>query len=137
MPFDKVYYISKLNFIDHTFNYIFNNDIKHQESATNFDHMGYFRIKYFYIPLEYQIVFENDRNNFVIDILDNEGAKTSLYRIIKFVNVLTNENVKIAILLLKNVLDNGNITFYIYKNHKVYKKLNGKYERVDNWYGLK
>lgn len=137
MRFDKLYYRLKINFIDHTFNNIFKNDIKGQETVADFNHMGYFRIKYLYIPLGYELLFENDRNNFVIDISDHEGAKTSLYRIIKFANILTNKNIKTAILLLKDVLDRGHINFYIYKNHKVYKKLDGKYKRVNNWYELK
>lgn len=48
--------------------------------------MGFFEAKYKYLPLEYDIILENDRGVFSIEIYDNEGAHNLLYRIKKYDN---------------------------------------------------
>lgn len=98
----------------------------------NIEHMGYFQIRYKFLPFQYDLVFENDRNKFVIDIFDDEGAKTTLYRIVNFKNGLSTENIKEAILKLEKVLEQDDISFYIHINQKLYRKIGGEYKRVKN-----
>jgi len=101
------------------------------------EHMGYFKIQYKYLPLQYDIVFENERDRFVIDIFDEEGARNSLFRITKFNNELAVENIYESIVKLKKVLEEGNMCFYIQQNEKLYRKFQGEYKRVKNLYKLR
>lgn len=101
--------------------------IKKQEA---FDCMGYFKIEYKYIPSEYNIFFESERNVFCIDIYDEEGAKNSLYRIEKFQNETEIRNIEKAIQKLKNVLKNNDFCLYITRGGKLYRKKNHQYKRV-------
>lgn len=101
--------------------------VKREEA---FHHMGYFRIEYQYIPLHYTIVFESDRNVFVIDIFDEEGAKSTLYGIEHFQNETNKKNVQTAVSLLRKVLRKNDFYFYITKNEKLYRKKNKEYKRI-------
>ena len=63
------------------FSDIFGKDIFLTEKQIAVEHMGFFKIKYRYLPLEYDIILENDRGVFSIEIYDNEGAHRNLYGI--------------------------------------------------------
>lgn len=126
------FYDDIILFIQDEFKSIFQDKIIYEKKHVFTEHMGYFQIYYKFVPCEYNVVFENDRNKFTIDIYDIEQAKTTLYRIKKFENTLSKSNIKNAIFILENVLEQDNICFYIQRNKKLYKKLNGEYTRVMN-----
>ena len=108
----------------------FNGDMIFLDKHMAFDHMGWFEIEFRYLPLEYDVIFESDRNLFCIDIVDGEGAKNTLYRIEKFDTETNLENIKIALQKLKNVLDINDFCFYIIRNEKLFRKKNQQYVRV-------
>ena len=130
MRLGKEYYEKVISYVLDSFAEIFRNDIVFVKKQVSIEHMGYFKIQYKYLPLKYDIVFESDRNVFDIEIYDNEGAKNILYRIEKYNSELSFENIKKAIQKLKTVMEKNDMCFYIYKNKKLYKKINGGYLRV-------
>lgn len=132
MPLDRRKRSALIDKIMNVFSITFGNDVFLVEKQVAIEHMGFFKIKYRYIPFEYDIVFENDRGVFSIDIYDNEGAHNILYRIERFDHETTIENVKNATLILKDVLKKNDFYFYITKEGKLYRKKNQQYKRVKN-----
>lgn len=130
MQSGKEFYKIIIDFVLHTFNEIFAGKMVIIKKQIVIKHMGYFKIQYKYLPLQYDIVFENDRNMFQIQIIDKEGAKNLLYRIEKYNSELTTENIRNAIVILKNVLLKNNMCFYVSRDNKVYKKIGQKYKRI-------
>lgn len=130
MLLDKTKYLALIDKILNIFSNIFGEDILFVEKQVAIEHMGFFKIKYRYLPLGYGIVFENDRGAFSIDIYDDEGAHNLLYRIEKFDSETTVENVKNAIQILKNVLKKNDFCLYITREGKLYRKKNQHYKRV-------
>ncbi len=126
----KEQYMELIWIIEKMFIENFGNDIKLVSMNECVNQMGYFRIQYKYIPLEYEIVFESERNLFCIDIYDKEGAKNSLYRIQKFKNETGEKNVESAIRLLKETLKKNEFNFYFHKDDKLYKKNKSGVTRV-------
>lgn len=57
-----------------TFKGVFDKEIVLVEKKIAAQHMGWFKIVFKYIPSNYNIVFESDRDVFEIIIYDNEGA---------------------------------------------------------------
>lgn len=112
----------------------FGEDMCLNKRAEAFDHMGWFELRYNYIPLDYNIVFENDRGLFSIYIYDEEGAMNNLYGIVKHENITRRmENIENALILLKKELEKNDFFFYIARGKKYYKKKNNQYTRVKNW----
>lgn len=130
MLLDKTKYLALIDKILNIFSYILGADILFVEKQVAIEHMGFFKIKYRYLPLGYDIVFENDRGAFSIDIYDDEGAHNLLYRIEKFDSETTVENVKNAIQILQNVLKKNDFCLYITREEKLYRKKNQHYKRV-------
>ncbi len=130
MPLDKTRYLAFVDKILDIFSDIFGRDIYFIEKQVAIEHMGFFKIKYKYLPLGYDIIFENDRGVFSIDIYDSEGAHNILYRIKKFDNKTTVENIQNAIQILKNVLRKNDFCFYINREGKLYRKKNQCYTRI-------
>lgn len=130
MLLDKNKYLALIDKILNIFSNIFGEDILFVEKQVAIEHMGFFKIKYRYLPLGYDIVFENDRGAFSIDIYDDEGAHNLLYRIEKFDSETTVENVKNAIQILQNVLKKNDFCLYITREEKLYRKKNQHYKRV-------
>jgi len=87
-------------------------------------------IQYKYLPLNYYITFENERDVFCINIYDDEGAKNSLYRIEEFDNQTTLKNIELAIQKLKNILNKNDFCFYVNRDGKLYRKKNKEYKRI-------
>lgn len=112
------------------FSETFGKDIFLVENLVASEHMGLFKIKYKYLPLGYDIIFENDRGVFSIDIYDEEGAHNLLYRIEKYDSETTIKNVRNAIKTLKKVLQKNDFCFYITREGKLYRKKNQCYKRV-------
>lgn len=130
MPLDKINYTELINKILDAFSQKFGEDILLDKVQEKIEHMGYFKIEYRYLPLQYNIIFENERNLFCIEIADNEGAKNSLYRIERFDNKTDIENVEYAVQKLREVLIKDDFYFYLTRNGKLYKKKNQQYKRV-------
>ncbi|GLC30958.1 hypothetical protein [Clostridium omnivorum] len=130
MQSEDSFYDDIIAFVQEMFQNVFKDKLAFEKKKVNVEHMGCFQIRYKFLPRNYELVFENDRNIFVIDIFDGEGAKNTLYRIINFKNGLSKENIKEAILKLQKVLEQDDICFYIHKNNKLYKKIGGEYKRV-------
>lgn len=130
MPLDKTKYLKLIDKILDIFSNIFGKDIFLLEKSIAIEHMGFFKIKYRYLPLGYDIVFENDRGAFSIEIYDDEGANNLLYRIEKFDSETTVENVKYATPILKNILEKNDFCLYITREGKLYRKKNRHYKRV-------
>lgn len=130
MLLDKTKYLALIDKILNIFSNILGADILFVEKQVAIEHMGFFKIKYRYLPLGYDIVFENDRGAFSIDIYDDEGAHNLLYRIEKFDSETTVENVKNAIQILQNVLKKNDFCLYITREEKLYRKKNQHYKRV-------
>lgn len=132
MQLENNFYDDMITFVQEMFQNVFKDKLALIKRQVNIEHMGYFQIKYKFLPRQFDLFFENDRNKFVIDIFDDEGAKTSLYRIVNLKNELSTENIKEAILKLQKVLEQDNICFYIHRNKKLYRKIGGEYKRVKN-----
>ena len=112
------------------FSDIFGKDIFLTEKQIAVEHMGFFKIIYRYLPLEYEIILENDRGVFSIEIYDNEGAHRNLYGIKKYNSETREENVKDAVQKLKDILEKDDFYFYINRGNKLYKKIDQCYKRV-------
>ena len=133
MPLDRTKYFTLIDKIVDIFSITFGKDLLLVEKQIAIEHMGFFKMKYRYLPLEYDIVFENDRGLFSIVIYDDEGTHNILYRIEKFDSETTVENVKNAAQILKEVLKKNDFCFYLYRDEKWYKKKNQHYKRIKNW----
>lgn len=126
------FYDDIIAFVQEMFQNVFKEKLVFENKHVNIEHMGCFQIRYKFLPRQYDLVFDNDRNIFDIEIIDQEGAKNLLYRIIKFESALSKENVKDAILKLQKVLEQDEFCFYINRNKKLYRKIGGEYKRVKN-----
>lgn len=124
---DRMVLIDKIR---HAFPDTFGKDIFFIEQQVCLEHMGYFLVKYRYIPLEYDLVLENDRGVFSIEIIDHEGAHRNLYGIKKYNSATREENVKDAVQKLKDILEKDDFYFYINRGNKLYKKIDQCYKRV-------
>lgn len=136
MPLDKNWQLEQLERIDKIldiFSDYFGQDLLLVEKQIAIQHMGFYKFKFKYLPLEYDITFENDRGVFTIGIYDSEKAYNYLNSIEKFDNETTVKNAEYAIQILKNVLDKNNFCFYINRNGKLYKKQNQQYKRIKDW----
>lgn len=112
------------------FKSVFGDDMILVERKEAFYHMGWFRMEYQYLTLQYGIEFENDRGVFEINIYDAEGAKRTLYSVQKYNSETEIANVRKAVNLLKKVLQDNNLYFYITRNGKMYRKKNNEYKRI-------
>lgn len=130
MPLDEIDYITLIEKIHDLFIASFKENIVFVGKQEAIEHMGYFKIQYKYLPLQYDIVFESERNIFTIDIYDCEGTKNTLYRIKKYNNETKINNVQAAIQLLKEILQNNDLYFYITQNGKIYRKKGQQYKRI-------
>lgn len=127
---DKTKYLAFIDEILNLFSNTFGDDILFLEKQVVIEHMGFFKIKYRYLPLGYDIVFENDRGLFSIEIYDDEGAYNFLCEMGKYDNETTEENVKNAVQILKNVLKKNDFGLYITREGKLYRKKDQNYKRV-------
>lgn len=77
MKLDDKYSLLSSTVLD-SFKEMFGKEVVLTEKTIVPEHMGYFKIVYKYIPLNYKFVFESDRDLFSIVIYDNEEAKSPL-----------------------------------------------------------
>lgn len=133
MLLDKSNYSVFIDKILDLFSNVFDKDMLFIEKQEAIEHMGYFKIRYRYLPLKYDIVIESERNVFCIDIYDEEGAKNSLYRIEEFNNETKLENIECAIRKLKNILKKNDFCFYVIREGKLYRKEGQQYKRIKDF----
>lgn len=122
MQLDNTYYYMLVNQIIQIFFDAFGEEMVLSNRVEHFEHMGYFQLLFKYCPLNYNILFESERDVFSIQINDSEGASNLLYRIEKYASHTEIANVKKAIEILKNNLEKNEFNFYICKDDKVYRK---------------
>ena len=92
---------------------------------------GYFQMVYMYLPQKYYIEIENEMVWFNIRLKDEEGAFNSLYGIKEYDNMLNPENIRIAVSLLRNVLNENEFAMYLHKGEKLYKKMGEQLKEID------
>lgn len=97
-----------------------------------FKDRGLFWLSYKYIPHNYTIKIENEFRGFSISIEDGEGSYTFLSEIKKHDSNLANSNIKRAIILLKDALQENDFDLYFTKDNKYYRKNKEGIKRVKN-----
>ena len=101
---------------------IFGAEMKKVKFECKFENRGFFRLEYMYRPNNYRIIIENEYRTYDIDIVDEEDASNSLYRICKFKNSLAKEDIENGIQLLKETLEKNNFNMYFEEDGELYKK---------------
>lgn len=129
MRLDSFYMKAVCVFKD-AFEEYFSDEMTLRDEYLNFKHMGNFRLVYHYTPLNYNIIVENELRTFTILIEDSENARNSLYRIEKFDEQLCEKNIRNSLGILKKVLAEKEIDFYLYVNDKLYRKNRNGLKRV-------
>ena len=130
MQLDDKYSLLSSNVLK-IFKEMFGKEIVLIENKIEAEHMGYFKIVFKYIPLNYNIVFESDRDVFDIIIYDNEEAWSTLDE--EYDNETIVKNIRGAVLLLKNKIDNNDLIFFAMRGDKLYRKQGGKYIRIKDF----
>ena len=130
MQLDDKYSLLSSNVLK-IFKEMFGKEIVLIENKIEAEHMGYFKIVFKYIPLNYNIVFESDRDVFDIIINDNEEAWSTLDE--EYDNETIVKNIRGAVLLLKNKIDNNDLIFFAMRGDKLYRKQGGKYIRIKDF----
>ena len=110
---------------------MFGKEIVLIEKKMEAKHMGYFKIVFKYILLNYNIVFESDRDVFDIIIYDNEEAWSTLDE--EYDNETIEKNIRDAVVILKNKIDNNDLSFWAVRDDKLYRKQGDKYIRIKNF----
>lgn len=131
MQLDDKYSLLSSTVLD-SFKEMFGKEVVLTEKTIVPEHMGYFKIVYKYIPLNYKIVFESDRDLFNIVIYDNEEAKSPLDG--KYDNETIEKNIRNAVLILKHTIDNNNLSFRVWRDDKLYIKQGDEYIRIKKHY---
>jgi len=105
---------NKLNFTNNLFSKLFGKDIKLLSHDTSDGGMGYFILKYQYIPGNYTIVFEHDRLYFSLFLYNENGAFTAVDLISdeKISTELYDYNISAAVSILCTALKNTVPVFY-------------------------
>lgn len=127
---DNSFYMKAIYEFRNSIQYNFSNNMILKDEYHNFENRGNFKLIYYYIPLNYNIVIENEIRTFTIIIVDSEQAKNSLYRIKKFENQLSEKNIRNSLEVLKKVLEKGDFNLYLYVNKKLYRKNKTGMKRV-------
>jgi hypothetical protein len=130
MPLDDLFFENAVNDFKTYFDDIFSEEMMLIDEVIKFSRRGYFKLVYKYLPLNYNIIIENDRVLFTIMIEDSEKATTFLSRFEEFDNSLNNKNIENALCILKKALDKNEFALYVYKDDKVYRKINNQLKRI-------
>lgn len=130
MLLDDSFYVKVICIFKKIFQDTFSDEMILKDELHSFNNMGYFRLVYNFIPLNYNIIVENELRTFTITIKDAENAQNSLYRIEKFDNQLCRENIERSLEILKRVLNKNEFDLYVYDNRKLYKKNSNGLKRV-------
>ena len=122
-----------MNFTNEIFELYFKENIQFERNDYSSEKMGWFVLEYTYKPRGYKIIFEHDRLRFSIRIIDLDGSHTSIFRMLEDIKIntaLEKENIKKAIEMLEKELEKDDICFYISRDDKQYKKVDGKLIRI-------
>lgn len=104
----------------------FGTNVVEGEKWWSYEHMANFEINFDYLPLNYQIYFYGERGDIFVTIYDKtveEGYSqpaANLETIRERRVGLDEENIKNTVSLLKDVLENEDITFIYYKTNEKY-----------------
>lgn len=107
----------------------FGADMELKEKKTDWEHHGWFRLTFQYIPKKFFVYFEREFNSFNVRIVNGDGGYVALEQIADYENRITGENVLKAVDKLRTVLGTD-ISFYKVINGKRYRQINGEYKRI-------
>ncbi|MCM1180093.1 MAG: hypothetical protein NC347_07545 [Clostridium sp.] len=119
---DVSFYNQAIADFKNAFQEFFPNTVILKEEHHNFEFMGSFLLVYVYIPLGYRIFVENEGEHFTIILEDGDKAHANLYHIKKFEHQLCEENITGSLKVLKDVLLENAVDFYLWKGNKLYRK---------------
>ena len=122
---------------DDTIKAVFGEDMIKTGDRLAFDHMGHFELTYNYLPHNYTICLEHERGFIEIRIVDSENAWAFFTQLTQYnlyiYPTFSNDAVRKALLLLKNLLEENNFTFYFTKGNKLYSKNAKGINRIKRW----
>jgi hypothetical protein len=107
----------------HLFERVFDSELELKTSIASDSRKGWYKLKYFYPPDKYEIVFESENSCFNIRVLKND-LFTSLQQILPHDNELNEMNVLHALTELKRILHQP-IYFYRRSNNHLYQEVQG------------
>ena len=111
---------------DDTIKAVFGEDMIKTGDCRAFDHMGHFELSYNYLPYNYSINLEHEMGFVDIRIIDSQNAWADFTKItqyhIQIIPSFRKYEIKNALLLLKNLLEENSFTFYFTKGNKLYSK---------------
>lgn len=102
------------------------------DEKNDFNHHGWFILKYRYVDKKYIVSFEGEFNSFNVRIITEDGGFISLKQLKDYENDLLKKNIIDVITILQKVLVKP-IEFYKVHNNKLYKQTNGSYKQVKDW----
>ena len=122
---------------DDTIKAVFSEDMIKTGDCRVFDHMGHFELTYNYLPHNYTICLEHERGFIEIRIVDSENAWAFFTQLTQYhfhiYPTFRNDDIRKAVLLLKNLLEENNFTFYFSKGNKLYSKNAEGIKRIKTW----
>jgi len=133
---DNSFYLEAVSDFKNSFLQIFADEMILNNESYFFEKRGIFKLIYKFIPLNYNIIVENELRTFTIAIEDSEKARNCLYRIQKYDNQLCKRNIENSIRILKKVLDKNEFDLFLYRDSKLYKKNNNGVTRVKDLHEL-
>ena len=111
---------------DDTVKAVFGEDMIKTEDLRAFHHMGHFELTYDYLPRNYKICLDHERGFIEIRIVDSENAWAFFTQLTQYhIHIypsFRNDEIRKAVLLLKNLLEENNFIFYFTKGNKLYSK---------------
>lgn len=121
---------------DDTVKAVFGEDMIKTGDSRAFHHMGHFELTYDYLPLSYTILLEHEMGFVDMMIMDSEKAHASFTHLtgyhIDICPSFKKEDIKTALLLLKNLLEENHFMFYFTQNGKLYSKNAEGIRRIKN-----
>lgn len=122
---------------DDTIKAVFGEDMIKTGDCRAFDHMGHFELTYNYLPHNYTINLEHEMGFVDIRIIDSQNAWAYFTQITQYhIHIIPSfrkDEIKKALLLLKNLLEENNFTFYFTKGNKLYRKNAEGIKRIKTW----
>lgn len=122
MPLDKEFYENYISLFDEKIKQTYHENMIKISQEIHFEYRGSFILTYKYIPLDYEIIIENEFRAYSIKIVDSEGASNVLCRIKQHKNDLNEQNIIESLLILKDVLEQNNFNLFFNKDDKIYQK---------------
>ena len=113
---------------------IFGNRVDCIDSRIAAEHMGFFRVRARYVPLDYSFYVEHMEGRFEIYIEDNDNGMVPLSQYKQFEPSLSIDNIKKALIKLNELFIENNFELMIEKDGKYYYKnsKSGEMRRIKN-----